>query len=559
MFCEKCGAKNLETSNFCANCGFNLQHSKKVVESLHEEETENAEEPLVDPENVLEDGLLWDSGEISQVPDDADLEEGQAPQVSIEEREQVSDQEGADSEVGDGSLTNGGGDSTSDDKDIASDDGGDNFSPDVKKKSGGKSVLLFLLVLAVAGGYYWFSTNKNIPVSIKFMGNFSSYQIESGDGRKYMANSRGEFVFFDTVQLLKPDTFSFSFKLNNATSPAPFKFTWDGKSLAPIDLTHSISFVRESTNFQLSFNLVPYAEGIAVDVDGKTYEFGPDQVIRIPSVKVSRKKTFKIRAYSNSKKFNLAYNKDLVVQPDGRNRISESITLKPTFKGEYKFRFSVKDELGRKVEGAKVRIGYRNGASITDKDGIAELVIKDPAISATYSPEVVKGRMAPMEDLKSGSFTTDTYMFEYNVTLKVQDIISLTVVDVNGEPLANAQATTSDGKKAKSSRDGKITLVARNRGKITEISFRKPGYVDAMTSLTVAAGENIINNPIVLQPMNVRLRVLDKLTRRSIPNIGVKISGIPEELYTTDDPFQTLFELELNKEYNLTLTDHAGG
>ena len=96
-------------------------------------------------------------------------------------------------------------------------------------------------------------------------------------------------------------------------------------------------------------------------------------------------------------------------------------------------------------------------------------------------------------------------------------------------------------------------------GSITNIELSRPGFTNNSISIKIQAGENKFQQAIMMQPMNVRIQVIDQLTARPVPNISIKIKGIEGEIVTTKDPFQPVFDLVMGKTYEFQIRDRSKG
>jgi len=541
MFCDKCGAKTPKNFNFCPKCGHNLQKAHLIVDEEVPtgkqaddlQQSADVVEPVGSNSNSSEkavDGLLWDSD-----PKDKEFEASQA-QDSPEEDDSL------ESETTDTSASS------------------DDDPPNMKKtpSSGGKTFFWALLISALVIIAFWFINNRNIPVKVHFIGNFGGYSITTQSGQRFEANLRGEYVYLDTFKLLEQKKIKFTFALNNAKGPGAFYLDYNGRDLSPIDTAHIVTFKRTQSDLNLTFTLNPFVPGAFVVVDGKQYDFGNKPTITIPKIRINSKQSISLLAGTNRQEIAIDFSTNLTVSPGELTIIEKKYTLNPYYAGRFEFVFSVSDELGKWVDGASIQIGYKDLSTKTDKLGEGKIEVMDPTIGSTFSPSVSKGLMAPIEDLKAGSFDPNNRKINYSVKLRVQDRISFLVVDLNGNPIKDALAVTSDGKKGKSDSKGQILVTAKNRGQLTRINISRPGFIETDVSIMIKAGDNVISAPVVLQAMNVRLQVLDQLTGRPIPDIGIKIRGLKGEISTTSDPFQSLFDLELGKTYSFALKDHQG-
>jgi hypothetical protein len=533
MFCDKCGAKTPENFNFCPKCGHDLQKAHQIIDDKEPTGSHAGDfvKPVNDegtsPENNTVDGLLWGS-------------------ESLDEGDEES-QEYESSEVGE-SL-----ESKSTDSSASKDD--DPPNKKISRSSGGKTIFWAFLISALIMVALWFVNNQNVPIKVHFIGNFGGYSITSQSGQKFQANSRGEYVYLDTFKLFERKNLKFTFALSNAKGPGAFYLDYDGYSLSPIDTTCMVRFKRTQSDLKLSFTLNPFVPGAFVVVTGKRYEFGDKSTLIIPKMKISSKRTLALSAGTNTDDININFSKSLAITPGEVRNIEKSYILKPHYKGQYNFKFDVIDELGKKVDKADIDLGYGDLKTKTD-NGKGAILVVNPPVGSTFSPSVSKGLMSPIEDLKSGAFDVTTREYNYPVRLRVQDKISFTVMDLNGTPIKGASATSSDRKRGTSNSKGKVYLTAKNRGQLTTINIRRPGFIETEISVMVKAGENVVSAPVVMQPMNVRMQVVDLFTGRPIPDISIKIQGITGEIYTTNDPFQTLFDLQMGKTYLFSLKDH---
>ena len=532
MFCDKCGAKTPEDFKFCPNCGHDLQEAHQIID-------EKSPKKEVDPPTEVEIEDTGDSAGDTFEPDHPDEVHGNE---SEDDSDKKDDDDGDPDESSDDELEESGESKT---------------PPQVLKKrsNGGKVFFWAIFITALAMSAFWLNNHRNIPVKVRFVANYGGYTLTSGTGKKVKANSRGEYTYIDTFSILVSKSIKFSFKLANAKSPGDFYLDYNGREFTPIDSTHMLHFVKTDSDLKLTLSLNPFTPGAYVDVGGKRYEFGDNSTVVIPKMKISSKRTIPLSAGTNKEDIGIKFSKNLTVTPGEVRIIEKHYTLKPHYKGQYSFKFDVIDELGIKVDKANVDLGYSDLKTKTDK-GKANILVMNPPVGSTFSPSVSKGLMSPIADLKSGTFDATTKEYNYAVRLRVQDKISFTVVDLNGTPIKDANAKSSDGKKGKSNSKGLISLTAKSRGKLTTINISRPGFIATDISVMVKAGENVVTAPVVMQPMNLRMQVVDKLTGRPIPDVSIKIKGITGEIYTTSDPFQTLFDLQMGKTYVFNLKDH---
>ncbi len=535
MFCDKCGAKTPEEFKFCPSCGHNLQKAHEVLDEKPEKKIE-ADPPTEGADNGDE------PAEIPEADDTDDTDETIEEDSEEDQSEDVEDDRDA---------------SDSETDDVESDSVATETPPSVQRKrsSGGKVFFWAILVTALAMGAFWVNNHRKIPVKVRFVGNFGGYTLTSSTGEQVKANSRGEYTYIDTFNILETKSLKFSFKLANAKSPDDFYLDYNGREFIPIDTTHMLFFVKTDSDLKLSFTLQPFTAGAWVDVGGKRYEFGDKSTLIIPKMKISSKRTIPLSAGTNNDDMGITFSTNLAVTPGEVRNIEKRYTLKPHYIGQYKFKFDVIDELGNKVDKANIDLGFGDLKTKTDK-GIGSILVTNPPVGSTFSPAVSKGLMSPIEDLKPGTFDAITKEYNYSVRLRVQDKISFTVVDLNGTPIKGVNAKSSDGRKGKSNSKGLVSLTAKNRGKLTTIAISRPGFIATEISVMVKAGENVVSAPVVMQPMNVRMQVVDQLTGRPIPDISIKIKGVKGEIYTTSDPFQTLFDLQMGKTYTFNLKDH---
>jgi|APSaa5957512622_1039677.scaffolds.fasta_scaffold12763_1 hypothetical protein len=534
MFCDKCGAKTPEDFNFCPKCGHDLNQAHKVVDDVGSENKNEGE---------INDMLDFSIGENKSEEPSTDDE---IPSDSNDPDEDVDENDDAEVEEDDFRE--------SDDQIIS---GASNISGSKKKRSGGGKVFfwaVFITTLIVSA--FWVYNNRYIPVKIKFIGNYGGYKIKCSDGRHFTANGRGEYIYRDTLTLFVNKKLTFDFNLPGAKASGPFNFYYSGRDFQPIDTMYSVRFQRTESDLFIKFNLKPFVPGAFVEIDGKKYKFGSNTLLSIPKIKVKRKTTLTLTGGTENDDTDIVFSTALKVEPGKRTRIDKSYTLVPHYSGSFNFSFSVSDELGKKVSKADVTLGYDDIKDKTDKNGEAKITVDNPKIGTSYSPSISKGLMSSINELASANFDPSKKEHRYIVKLRVQDRISLTVQDQNGNAIKNVIAKTSNGRRGKSDSKGRIVITAKNRGSSTKISLSRPGYIDTDVSVIVQAGDNVISAPVIMQPMNVRIRVVNQLTGSPISDISIKIKGVKGEIYTTSDPFQMLFDLVLGKTYSFTLNDH---
>jgi hypothetical protein len=519
MFCEKCGTKNIESSNFCANCGNDLKPSKKALSNPKSRKKINKEKTA---KSSVEE-LLWD------IPEEE----------ASEEKEIVDDSDTEDEESYTDKVEN------SDER------------PKPKKS---KVIYYFLAIILMAAAFFYFERDNSIPLTIEFKGNMPSYTVKTNYGRNYQANHQGRLVYRDTLKTGFKRNIIFSFSKEGTKEIKNYIYRWDGTAETPQFRTHKLNFVPLTSEVELNFILEPFVSGAHVIVNNNIYRFLDSEKLTLPKMRIDKRSKFKIEAgiELGQDSISIAYNKELYFQPSAISIISKTIILKPKLTQKFEFKFLVVDELGKKIEGAKVTLGYKEVEGVTDKKGEVILKVSSPPSASEFQPQVRKGRLASISDIPGGTFTYSKPKIEYKVTLAVQDMISMQVVDQNNDPISGVLAKTSNKHSGKSGKDGKISLVAKNRGKSTNIKLSRPGYISKSVDLIIQPGENVFPSPITLQQMDVKIQVIDQLSVRPVPNVKIRIKELKQDIYTTNDAWQPVFDLVVGKTYTFQLTDKSG-
>jgi len=540
MFCDKCGTKNLESSNFCANCGNDLKHSKEVLSHPELKEKIKKEKKAKSSEKEL----LWDiapeeaSGSKNEEVDDSDAEgEGSDKKMSSIEDNSLIEEE---------------------DEESSSDDTEDSDPRPKPKKS--KAIYYFLAITLVAAAFFYFERDTSIPLTIEFKGNMPSYTIKTNYGRNFQANYQGRLIYRDTLKTGIKRNIIFSFSKEGTKEIKNYVYRWDGKAETPQFSAYKLNFNPLTSEVELSFILEPFVSGAHVIVNNNIYMFVESEKLTLPKVRIDKRTKFKIEAGTEigQDSISIAYNKELYFEPSANSIISKTIILKPKLAQQFEFKFLVVNELGKKIEGAQVTLGYKEVNGETDKNGKVILRVSNPPSASEFQPQARKGRLFSIKDIPGGAFTYSKPKIEYKVTLAVQDMISMQVVDQNGDPISGVLARTSGGHSGTSGNDGKISVVAKNRGKSTSVRLSRPGYISKSVSLIIQPGDNVFPNTVEMQQMDVKIQVIDQLTVRAVPNIKIRIRELNQDIYTTNDAWQPVFDLVVGNEYTFQLTDQTG-